>query len=120
MDNNLLLRRVDPVSYTHLVEDIRQKALEGNNFLYQNVTIYGISEKESYCLQVLFAEYPQPQMCIRDRFDTVKQLKQEQDATSQVVHEKLHAMVNTPQKKIVIHRFEPTSKYCLLYTSRCV
>ena len=38
-------------------------------------------------------------------FDTVKQLKQEQDATSQVVHEKLHAMVNTPQKKIVIHRF---------------
>lgn len=48
-------------------------------------------------------------------FDTVKQLKQEQDATSQVVHEKLHAMVNTPQKKIVIHRFEPTSKYVLLF-----
>ena len=48
-------------------------------------------------------------------FDTVKQLKQEQDATSQVVHEKLHAMVNTLQKKIVIHRFEPTSKYVLLF-----
>ena len=48
-------------------------------------------------------------------FDTVKQLKQEQDATSQVVHEKLHAMVNTPQKKIVIHRLEPTSKYVLLF-----
>lgn len=48
-------------------------------------------------------------------FDTVKQLKQKQDATSQVVHEKLHAMVNTPQKKIVIHRFEPTSKYVLLF-----
>ncbi len=30
-----------------VVEDIRQKALEGNNFLYQNVTIYGISEKEN-------------------------------------------------------------------------
>lgn len=30
-----------------MVEDIRQKALEGNNFLYQNVTIYGISEKEN-------------------------------------------------------------------------
>ena len=53
-------------------------------------------------------------------FDTVKQLKQEQDATSQVVHEKLHAMVNTPQKKIVIHRFEPTSKYVLLFIGNLV
>ena len=53
-------------------------------------------------------------------FDTVKQLKQEQDATSQVVHEKLHAMVNTPQKKIVIHRFEPTSKYVLLFIGSLV
>ena len=53
-------------------------------------------------------------------FDTVKQLKQEQDATSQVVHEKLHTMVNTPQKKIVIHRFEPTSKYVLLFIGSLV
>ena len=53
-------------------------------------------------------------------FDTVKQLKQEQDATSQVVHEKLHAMVNTLQKKIVIHRFEPTSKYVLLFIGSLV
>lgn len=53
-------------------------------------------------------------------FDTVKQLKQEQDATSQVVHEKLHAMVNTPQKKIVTHRFEPTSKYVLLFIGSLV
>ena len=53
-------------------------------------------------------------------FDTVKLLKQEQDATSQVVHEKLHAMVNTPQKKIVIHRFEPTSKYVLLFIGSLV
>ena len=53
-------------------------------------------------------------------FDTVKQLKQKQDATSQVVHEKLHAMVNTPQKKIVIHRFEPTSKYVLLFIGSLV
>ena len=29
------------------MRDIRQKALEGNNFLYQNVTLYGISEKEN-------------------------------------------------------------------------
>ena len=33
-----------------VVEDIRQKALEGNNFLYQNVTIYGISEKEKQAI----------------------------------------------------------------------
>ena len=48
-------------------------------------------------------------------FDTISQLKQEQNATSKVVQEKLHAMGNTPQKKIVTHRFEPTSKYVLLF-----
>ena len=48
-------------------------------------------------------------------FDTIIQLKQEQNATSKVVQEKLHAMGNTPQKKIVTHRFEPTSKYVLLF-----
>ena len=48
-------------------------------------------------------------------FDTISQLKQEQNATSKVVQDKLHAMGNTPQKKIVTHRFEPTSKYVLLF-----
>lgn len=48
-------------------------------------------------------------------FDTIIQLKQEQNATSKVVQEKLHAMGNTHQKKIVTHRFEPTSKYVLLF-----
>ena len=48
-------------------------------------------------------------------FDTIIQLKQEQNATSKVVQEKLHAMGNTPQKKIVTHRFEPTSMYVLLF-----
>jgi hypothetical protein len=48
-------------------------------------------------------------------FDTIIQLKQEQNATSKVVQDKLHAMGNTPQKKIVTHRFEPTSKYVLLF-----
>ena len=48
-------------------------------------------------------------------FATISQLKQEQNATSKVVQEKLHAMGNTPQKKIVTHRFEPTSKYVLLF-----
>ena len=48
-------------------------------------------------------------------FDAISQLKQEQNATSKVVQDKLHAMGNTPQKKIVTHRFEPTSKYVLLF-----
>ena len=47
--------------------------------------------------------------------DTIKQLKQEQDATSKVVQDKLHVMGNLPQKKVVTHRFEPTSKYVLLF-----
>ena len=48
-------------------------------------------------------------------FDTINQMKQELNTTSKVVQDKLHAMGNTPQKKIVTHRFEPTSKYVLLF-----
>ena len=48
-------------------------------------------------------------------FDTINQVKQELNATSKNVQDKLHAMGNTPQKKIVTHRFEPTSKYVLLF-----
>ena len=48
-------------------------------------------------------------------FDTINQVKQELNATSKNVQDKLHAMGNTPQKKIVTHRFEPTSKYILLF-----
>ena len=48
-------------------------------------------------------------------FDTINQVKQELNATSKVVQDKLHAMGNTPQNKVVIHRFEPTSKYVLLF-----
>ena len=48
-------------------------------------------------------------------FNTINQVKQELNATSKVVQDKLHAMDNTPQKKIVTHRFEPTSKYVLLF-----
>ena len=47
-------------------------------------------------------------------FDTVNQVKQELNATSKIVQYKLHAMDNTPLKKVVTHRFEPTSKYVLL------
>ena len=48
-------------------------------------------------------------------FDTVNQVKQELNATSKIVQDKLHAMDNTPLKKVVTHRFEPTSKYVLLF-----
>ena len=48
-------------------------------------------------------------------FDTVKQLKQEQDAASKDLQERLDNISNAPQKKVVIHRFEPTSKYVLLF-----
>ena len=47
-------------------------------------------------------------------FDTINQVKQELNATSKNVQDKLHAMDNAPLKKVVTHRFEPTSKYVLL------
>ena len=50
-------------------------------------------------------------------FDTINQVKQEQNATSKNVQDKLHAMDNTPLKKVVTHRFEPTSKSVLLFIS---
>lgn len=53
-------------------------------------------------------------------FDTINQMRQEQNATSKVMQDKLHAMGNTPLKKIVTHRFEPTSKYVLLFISGLV
>ena len=48
-------------------------------------------------------------------FDTINQVKQELNDTSKVVQDKLHAMDNTPLKKVVTHRFEPTSKSVLLF-----
>ena len=48
-------------------------------------------------------------------FDAINQVKQEQNVTSKFVQDKLIAMDNTPQKKVVTHRFEPTSKYVLLF-----
>ena len=48
-------------------------------------------------------------------FDTINQVKQEQNVTSKFVQDKLHAIGCTPQKKVVTHRFEPTSKYVLLF-----
>ena len=48
-------------------------------------------------------------------FDTINQVKQKLNATSKNVQDKLHAMDNTPLKKVVTHRFEPTSKNVLLF-----
>ena len=48
-------------------------------------------------------------------FDTINQVKQELNATSKNVQDKLHSIDNTPLKKVVTHRFEPTSKYVLLF-----
>lgn len=48
-------------------------------------------------------------------FDAVKQLKQEQDVVSKDLQERLDNINNAPQKKIVTHRFEPISKYVLLF-----
>ena len=42
-------------------------------------------------------------------------MKQELNATSKIVQDKLHAMGNTPLKKVVTHRFLATSKYVLLF-----
>lgn len=47
--------------------------------------------------------------------DAVKQMRQENDVSSKALQDKLEVMNNTPQKKVVTHRFEPTSKYVLLF-----
>ena len=47
--------------------------------------------------------------------DAVKQMKQEHTVTSKALQDKLEVMNKSPQKKLVTHRFEPTSKYVLLF-----
>ena len=47
--------------------------------------------------------------------DAVKQMTQENDVSSKALQDKLEVMNNSPQKKLVTHRFEPTSKYVLLF-----
>ena len=47
--------------------------------------------------------------------DAVKQMRQEKDVSSKALQDKLEVMNNSPQKKLVTHRFEPTSKYVLLF-----
>ena len=47
--------------------------------------------------------------------DAVKQMRQENDVSSKALQEKLEVMNKSPQKKVVTHRFEPTSKKVLLF-----
>lgn len=47
--------------------------------------------------------------------DAVKQMIQGNDVSSKALQDKLEMMNNSPQKKIVTHRFEPTSKNVLLF-----
>ena len=53
----------------------------------------------------------------RNKFlvDAVKQMRQENDVSSKALQDKLEVLNNSPQKKLVTHRFEPTSKYVLLF-----
>ena len=47
--------------------------------------------------------------------DAVKQMRQGNDVFSKVLQDKLEVLNNSPQKKVVTHRFEPTSKKVLLF-----
>ena len=47
--------------------------------------------------------------------DAVKQMRQENDVSSKALQDKLEVLNNSPQKKVVTHRFEPTSKKVLLF-----
>ena len=53
----------------------------------------------------------------RNKFlvDAVKQMRQGNDVFSKALQEKLEVMNKSPQKKVVTHRFEPTSKNVLLF-----
>ena len=42
-------------------------------------------------------------------------MRQEKDVFSKVLQDKLEVLNNSPQKKVVTHRFEPTSKNVLLF-----
>ena len=48
--------------------------------------------------------------------DAVKQITQGNDVSSKALQDKLEVMNKSPQKKVVTHRFEPTSKNVLLFT----
>ena len=73
--------------------------------------------REAICIYIDLAkkEASKDEQRCKLLFDTINQMKQELNTTSKVVQDKLHAMGSIPQKKVVTHRFEPTSKYVLLF-----
>ena len=54
-------------------------------------------------------------LAIKFLVDAVKQMRQENDVSSKALQAKLEVMNKSPQKKVVTHRFEPTSKKVLLF-----
>ena len=47
--------------------------------------------------------------------NAIKLMRQENDVSSKALQDKLEVLNNSPQKKVVTHRFEPTSKKVLLF-----
>ena len=47
--------------------------------------------------------------------DAIKLMRQENDVFSKALQDKLEVLNSSPQKKVVTHRFEPTSKNVLLF-----
>ena len=74
----------------------------------------GMTEQYDYCLVVAVAFNAACRKAVV-RSVTINQVKQELNATSKNMQDRLHTMGKNPQKKIVTHRFEPTSKNVLLF-----
>ena len=74
----------------------------------------GMTEQYAYCLVVAVA-FNAAYGKVVVRSVTINQVKQELNATSKNMQDRLHTMGKNPQKKIVTHRFEPTSKNILLF-----
>ena len=73
-----------------------------------------MTEQYAYCLVVAVA-FNAAYGKVVVRSVTINQVKQELNATSKNMQDRLHTMGKNPQKKIVTHRFEPTSKNVLLF-----
>ena len=68
----------------------------------------------------VFADLIKVELCKNEQrskllVDAVKQMRQENDVSSKALQDKLEVLNNSPQKKVVTHRFEPTSKKVLLF-----
>ena len=66
-------------------------------------------------VDLIKVELAQNEQRSKSLVDAVKQMRQENDVSSKALQDKLEVMNNSPLKKVVTHRFEPTSKYVLLF-----